>query len=949
MARYQTPGQVMVSAGMAYLTLKGFSGSHGGCSHSAEQYARFGVEVGDALITNSNRANCNGFSSVIVVSGGRNYTASDSATVTGGSGTGGTVSLTIVGGVITSAIVTSAGTGYSGIPTIVINSATGSGAEIRASGCNSVLNPPWHGNEMRNFVAFWAQAFDFLYPTIAANSSYGLKYWEQYLEWCGHSFVTSKTYGVNNEYWHGVGPSANGHTGQWLATMMIGEATYGDNTTDSTTGCVHGETQCNELTTAFLDEFYNNDIPWWTAQPSQQNTYPNGNYCDQPVNPGPLLTAYSGGRGCGYGGIIGDGIEYGPQTQNYLLLAIDLVSGADTATNLWDAVPTTFLNDMANTLMYIVSPFISPRMNGYHEWMPYNDQQRPFSTNPISHSAALILAARLGASPLGDYMRYYSRKVFPCAGDVPCLSQNNRPYQYLEVIYSDDTGLPASNWIGVVPLDHWFPGEQWMLSRADTTVHSTWVVSQNMQTGTNHSQPENGAFKIARKGIWLALSPPGYGFEGYLGQSSSAKNILTYQGPNELGGGGVWKAAGFYQNQANVQTQWKAAEIGPSNLFTRTWFDTTNSYCRTKSVAARGTTSPVFSGNGKNDMQTYYSEGPGAAGTENVYNVVVDGNGTPDTFKWRSNINGAGFGAFTTGVAMRAIQTVLDSTNSIRFLSTSGHTIGDSWTFYSDNWGDFCSNVKSVQREFVYIKPDYFVVLDRGVFGGNTKTKFQVSFPVSYNPTYSGKTITNTLNGQSIFVQPIYPPEVTVNLVNLASIPEIWDPAARTPRLFLGTNYYSTDPTGVRECQHCTYIIRGQPWWKADIITPSGATRQVMLTTMQTADSGTAATPAESIRAAGLVCAHLEDPMKDQIACFSADPGGALIGLSGTPFSYTVTRASSSAQHYIFDLPADQQVKVLVTRAGQTSTIQVSDSSCACPGYVNLTTSAKGSLLVADR
>jgi hypothetical protein len=950
-ARYQTPGQVMVSAGVAFLTLNGFIGSHGGCRHSADQYARFGVEVSDALITNLNHQHCRGLSSVIVVAGGKNYAPTDTATVAGGGGSGGSVKLMVVDGFITRVVVTSVGSGYSQIPNIIINSTTGTGADLRASGCNSRENPPWHGNEMRNFVGYWAQAFDFLYPAIAANSSYGVKYWEEYLEWCGTSFISPEglnRYGVNQQYWHGVGPSANGHTGTWMAVMMIGEATYGDNSSDTTISCVHGETQCNELTTAFLDEFFNNDIPWWTQLRTQQNVYPNANYCDQPIDPGLPLTAYSGGRGCGYGGIMGDGIEYGPQTQYYLLMTIDIVSGADTATNLWKAMPETFLNDMANTLIYVTSPFTSQRMAGYHEWMPYNDQQKPFITSPISHASALILSAKLGATTMGNYMRHYARNVFPCAGDVPCVSQNNRPFQYLEVIYGDDIGLPATNWVGVVPLDHWFPGEQWMLSRSDTSAHATWVLSQNMQTGTNHSQPENGAFKIARKGVWLALSPPGYGYEGYLGQSTSSKNTLTYQGPNELRGGGIWKAAGFYQNQANAQAQWKAAEISPQNLFTRTWFDTTNAYCRTKSVASQRTTSPIFAGSGKNDMQTYYSAGPAAVGTENVYNVVVDGNGTPDTFKWRSNINEAGFGAFTTGVPISTLQTFLDSTSSIRFLSTTGHTVGDSWTFFSDNWGDFCSNVKSAQREFVFIKPDYFVVLDRGLFASDTRTKFQISFPVSHNPTYSGGTISNTLSGQNIFIQPVYPKEVIVNLVNLATIPEIWDPAAPTPRLFLGTNYYSTDPTGVRVCQHCTYSIRGQAWWKADIVTPSAAASQVMLTVMQTADSGTAATPAESIRVAGLVCAHFKDSSKDQIACFSADPNGALVTLSSTPVSYTVTRAASSAQHYLFDLPASQGVKVQVLRAGQNSTLNLANSSCDCAGYVSLTTSSQGSLVVGD-
>jgi len=78
-----------------------------------------------------------------------------------------------------------------------------------------------------------------------------------------------------------------------------------------------------------------------------------------------------------------------------------------------------------------------------------------------------------------------------------------------------------------------------------------------------------------------------------------------------------------------------------------------------------------FKGTGKNDA----AWGPGFSGAASaLYEVVIDGTGAPDTFKWRKN-----GGAWTTLVALTGAAQTLDDGQTISFGSTSGHTAGDQW------------------------------------------------------------------------------------------------------------------------------------------------------------------------------------------------------------------------------------------------------------------------------
>ena len=82
---------------------------------------------------------------------------------------------------------------------------------------------------------------------------------------------------------------------------------------------------------------------------------------------------------------------------------------------------------------------------------------------------------------------------------------------------------------------------------------------------------------------------------------------------------------------------------------------------------------PAFTGSGLDDLST-----GGNPTTGKSYKVEIDGTGTPDTFKW-SDDGGTTWNA--TGVSITGNAQSLSAGVTITFGATTGHTLGDYWTF----------------------------------------------------------------------------------------------------------------------------------------------------------------------------------------------------------------------------------------------------------------------------
>ena len=112
-----------------------------------------------------------------------------------------------------------------------------------------------------------------------------------------------------------------------------------------------------------------------------------------------------------------------------------------------------------------------------------------------------------------------------------------------------------------------------------------------------------------------------------------------------------------------------------------------------------------FTGSGLDDMSiggTYTEE------TDAEYLVEIDGTGTPDTFKW-SKDGGTTWEA--TGVSITGSAQTLDNGVTVTFGATTGHTIGDQWTFRG-----------GYNSYFVYNGATIFTRFHIALMGGTTGT-----------------------------------------------------------------------------------------------------------------------------------------------------------------------------------------------------------------------------------
>lgn len=90
-------------------------------------------------------------------------------------------------------------------------------------------------------------------------------------------------------------------------------------------------------------------------------------------------------------------------------------------------------------------------------------------------------------------------------------------------------------------------------------------------------------------------------------------------------------------------------------------------------LVAQKVESATFTGSGTDDL----SSGGSFSGVGRVeYLVEIDGNGTPDTFRWSKD---GGNTWEASAVAITGAAQVLDNGVEITFAGTTGHTIGDQW------------------------------------------------------------------------------------------------------------------------------------------------------------------------------------------------------------------------------------------------------------------------------
>ena len=84
-----------------------------------------------------------------------------------------------------------------------------------------------------------------------------------------------------------------------------------------------------------------------------------------------------------------------------------------------------------------------------------------------------------------------------------------------------------------------------------------------------------------------------------------------------------------------------------------------------------------FTGTGKDDAT---AGGTRTSGTQ--WEIIVDSVGATDTFKWRRRDNNGVWGAYTTLVNMQTSAYSMTGGPTIKWISTTGHTLNDKWNIY---------------------------------------------------------------------------------------------------------------------------------------------------------------------------------------------------------------------------------------------------------------------------
>lgn len=182
----------------------------------------------------------------------------------------------------------------------------------------------------------------------------------------------------------------------------------------------------------------------------------------------------------------------------------------------------------------------------------------------------------------------------------------------------------------------------------------------------------------------------------------------------------------------------------------------------TPGTAQPGVIGPVvFSGAGLNDASSGGIP-TGAAGNYS-FTIIVDGVGSPNTFKWQ--VNG---GTFTTGVHMTGVAQLLEYGVTIKFAAITGHTLADAWTIMDNANGSLAavnfigSGVGAVFRSAQAKARDSVSILDFGaICDGSTDNTEKIQNALNSNPA-----VLSTSPGVCLTGPLTIPTQMTLNVVS---------------------------------------------------------------------------------------------------------------------------------------------------------------------------------------
>jgi hypothetical protein len=336
-------------------------------------------------------------------------------------------------------------------------------------------------NSYRSFVIHPVIIFDWVYSrlssgdktTFVSNLTSAFAYQQAHFQPCYNS--TSEPNCTNG----GEGVLGNIGMGWMASDCMIGYGTWGDNPSDSG--------QSNNQIAQCLQRYTNEFHPTYNSA-------------------GTLPSNYLTGAGLGIGGTSIEGMEYGPQTYEYalgLMLMLTTATGTD-----YFADNGTMTQDIILTTLYSTSPNSTsafgcgPSDTSYFPFS-FGDFQPPVGIMGDSFRPALGIASDyLGASNIyAQYANYWLNNI-QVADQCSATKYWNR---YFYNFMFNTTGKTATNWRAGTPIatDRKAGGMQQVLARSDWTANGSWVGYTAGSVLNDHTHSTVGGFTYWRKGEML--------------------------------------------------------------------------------------------------------------------------------------------------------------------------------------------------------------------------------------------------------------------------------------------------------------------------------------------------------------------------------------------------------------------------------------------------------------
>ncbi len=157
--------------------------------------------------------------------------------------------------------------------------------------------------------------------------------------------------------------------------------------------------------------------------------------------------------------------------------------------------------------------------------------------------------------------------------------------------------------------------------------------------------------------------------------SANSKTATSLRGGIQVNGHSAGDALRIVYGSARTGGTWgwwKTTSTGSNNM--NNMLHVVIGWCEGECALDKDLEQPMFKGHGLNDL---ISKGPYTGATYNKYQIYIDGEGTPDTIKWRVDS-----GAWTTGVALTGGWQLLSNNVYIKAKKTTGHTLNDHWEMY---------------------------------------------------------------------------------------------------------------------------------------------------------------------------------------------------------------------------------------------------------------------------